>query len=153
MRERLYYWLPVAVWAAIIFGFSTPSFSGEETGHIIVPALHWLLPSEPMDTLELIHLFIRKSAHFLNYLILGALLFRALRAENKGWAPRWALFAILLAFAYAASDEYHQSFVAGRTASATDALLDTAGAGAAQVVLWTFLRLRAETQPDQQAAD
>ena len=114
---------------------------------MIVPVLHWLLPAQPPETLDLIHEFMRKSVHFVNYFVLGLLLYRALRGQNKGWALRWALLAVLLAFTYAASDEYHQSFEAGRGPSALDALLDTSGASAAQVILWTFLRPREQIAP------
>ena len=80
------------------------------------------------------------------------MLFRALRGQNKGWALRWALLAVLLAFTYASSDEYHQSFEAGRGPSAMDALLDTVGASAAQTVLWAFLRPRQQAAPASQRA-
>jgi len=46
--------------------------------------------------------------------------------------------AVIIAAGYASLDEFHQSFVASRTASPWDALLDTTGAAAAQVVLWLW---------------
>ena len=109
------------------------------------------MPSLAPETLDLLHEFLRKCVHFVNYFILGTLLYRALRGQNKGWALRWALLAVLLAFSYAASDEYHQSFEAGRGSSAKDALLDTAGASTAQCVLWAFLRSRERSAPAEHA--
>lgn len=47
----------------------------------------------------------------------------------------WALAAIAVVGCYAALDEYHQSFVPGRTAAVSDVLLDTVGGIAAQVVV------------------
>ena len=140
LRVRLLSWLPVVLWALLIYGSSTSSFASPQTSRILVPVLHWLLPGLAPQTLDLIHEFARKCVHFVNYFILGLLLFRALREPNKGWALRWALLAVLLAFTYAASDEYHQSFEAGRGASAMDALLDTAGAATAQALTWALLR-------------
>ena len=130
----------MVVWAAVIYGASTSAFGSPETSRILIPLLHWLLPGVSPRTLEQIHEFARKSVHFANYFVLSLLLFRALRGPSKGWSRRWALLAVLLAFTYAGSDEFHQSFEAGRGASAMDTLLDTVGAAAAQVVTWGFLR-------------
>jgi VanZ family protein len=52
---------------------------------------------------------------------------------------------ILIVAGYAALDEFHQSFVPGRTAAVTDVLLDTSGGAAAQLlialaVLWHGVR-------------
>jgi VanZ family protein len=53
-----------------------------------------------------------------------------LRMGPRRWqAPGWSrLGPLLIATAYAASDELHQSFVSGRSAQATDVLIDTSGA-------------------------
>ena len=151
MRFRLLSWLPVVLWALLIYGSSTSTFASPETSRIVVPLLRWLLPGASPGTLALLHEFARKSAHFVNYFVLGLLLFRALRGPNRGWSLRWALLAVLLAFTYAASDEYHQSFEAGRGPSAMDALLDTAGASTAQAILWAFLRTRERLAPAERA--
>lgn len=47
---------------------------------------------------------------------------------------RWAVMTVLLVAGYAAFDEFHQSFVPGRTAAVGDVLIDTSGGIAAQVV-------------------
>jgi VanZ family protein len=49
-----------------------------------------------------------------------------------------ALGALLIAVAYGAFDEFHQSFVAGRTSSLGDLGADTLGAAAAAVGLWVW---------------
>jgi VanZ family protein len=139
------------VWALLIYGSSTSAFGSPETSRIIVPILRFLLPGAAPATLDLLHEFARKSVHLVNYFILGLLLFRALRGSHKGWALRWALLALLLASTYAGSDEFHQSFEAGRGPSAMDALLDTAGAATAQLVLWSFLRKRQRPTPAERA--
>jgi VanZ family protein len=91
-------WLPVVVWAAVIFAFSSvPSLS---TG------LGW------SDT------FLRKAAHLTEYAILGALLLRAFGRELPAFA---------VAILYAATDEVHQHFVRGRHASPVDVLIDAIG--------------------------
>jgi VanZ family protein len=99
------------------------------------------------ETLSLIHHVIRKSGHFTEYFILSLLLLHALRAGTRDFSLRWALIAILIVAGYASLDEFHQSFVPGRTAAVTDVLLDTCGGAAAQLlvallVLWRGIRKR-----------
>jgi VanZ family protein len=75
-------------------------------------------------------------AHFALYAVLGALLALALGARG-GW--RAIAAAAVLGALYGLTDEFHQSFVPGRTPSVADWLIDFAGAatGAALVVLGT----------------
>ena len=96
--RALLLWLPVVVWAAVIFTFSS------------IPSL-----STGLGTWDTI---LRKAAHMTEYAILGALLVRALGRE---------LPALLVGVAYAVSDEIHQHFVEGRHASALDVALDSVG--------------------------
>jgi VanZ family protein len=145
---RLKSWLPAIAWAGLISILSTDVFSSEHTSRFIVPALHWLFPAASGATLELLHAIIRKSAHVTEYFIFSIFLIRALRGKDRGWHLRWAIWAVVIAGGYSTLDEFHQSFVASRTASPWDALLDTAGASAAQVVLgfWHLWRARGTTK-------
>jgi len=127
-------WWPALVWAACIFSFSTSAFTSENTSRIIVPFLHWLFPRVPQEMLFAIHHLIRKSGHFIEYFIFSLLVLRGMRAGQKHTRLGSALAAIGVAAVYAGLDEFHQSFVPGRTAAFADVLLDTAGGIAAQVV-------------------
>jgi VanZ family protein len=129
------YWLPAIVWACILSGLSTDSFSRDQTSRFIIPALHWMFPHARPETLELMHTVLRKTAHLFNYFILGLLLNHALRGEDRAWKLKWAIWAVIIAAGYASLDEFHQSFVPSRNASPWDALIDTVGASAAQIVL------------------
>jgi VanZ family protein len=147
-------WWPALVWALAISGFSTEIFRSENTGSVILPILHWLFPSFPPQSLDLIHFGIRKCAHFTEYFILSWLILRGFRGDQKVTKIEWALLAIFLVFAYAGLDEFHQSFVPGRTASFRDVLIDTSGGIAAQVVaaLEMFASGVREHRKAQQAA-
>jgi VanZ family protein len=127
-------WWPALVWALVISGFSTKVFTADNTGSVIIPILHWMFPSFSPETLSVIHFGIRKCAHFTEYFILSWLILRGLRGDNKVAKIQWSLLTIALVFGYAALDEFHQSFVPGRTASFRDVLIDTSGGIAAQVV-------------------
>ena len=132
---RLKSWLPPIAWACLISFFSTDAFSSEHTSRFIIPVLHLLIPQASAETLELMHAIIRKTAHLTEYFIFSILLMRALRGQENGWKLRWAIWAVVIAAGYASFDEFHQVFVPSRTASPSDALLDTVGASVAQVVL------------------
>lgn len=76
----------------------------------------------------------RKFVHAAEYALLTFLWWRALRAAA---ANRAAILASLgIAIAYAATDEFHQTFVPGRSGSPVDVAIDTAGAGLAAFLLW-----------------
>ncbi|MFZ1974041.1 MAG: VanZ family protein [Candidatus Acidiferrales bacterium] len=134
-------WWPAIIWAIAISGFSTGAFTAENTSRIIIPVLHFLFPHASPDTLAFMHHIIRKCAHFTEYFIFSLLILRGFRAGEKGMHLRWALVTILIVAGYAAMDEYHQSFVPGRTPAVTDVLIDTSGGTAAQIVasLWVLL--------------
>jgi hypothetical protein len=68
----------------------------------------------------------RKLAHFGEYALLAILWWRALRTRTT--PRRAALGAFLIASLYAASDEYHQSFVEGRSGNPLDWAIDSSGA-------------------------
>ena len=73
----------------------------------------------------------RKLIHIAEYGLLALLWWRALRTRVS--ARSAVVAAFLIASAYAATDEYHQSFVATRNGSVLDWALDTAGAALAML--------------------
>ncbi len=131
------HWLPPVAWMAVMFWVSTDSGSGEHTSRILLPLLRWLLPWATPEALDAAHLLLRKSAHVTEYAILAALWFRAFRRGRNLAPPPAAWSALLISVGWAALDEWHQSFVPSRTASLTDALLDSA---AAALAAWIAVR-------------
>lgn len=73
--------------------------------------------------------YVRKTAHFTIYLVLGVCMLQSLQAWS---VPKTVILQILSALGlcvlYACSDEFHQLFTAGRAGSLTDVLIDSAGA-------------------------
>lgn len=140
-------WWPALAWAVVISLFSTSTFTSDNTGRIIIPLLHWLVPSASPGTLSTMHHYIRKSAHFIEYFVFSLLVLRAIRGGRPNTRLSWALGAIAIAAGYAALDEFHQSFVPGRTALVSDVLLDTSAGAAAQAIAglllaWAHVRER-----------
>ena len=125
-------------------------FTDQHTSSAIIPILHWMLPKASYHTLLLMHHYIRKTGHFVEYFVFSLLVLRAIRGGRKDTRLTWVLAAILIVAGYAALDEFHQSFVPGRTPLVTDVLLDTSGGTAAQIVaglvlLWGHVRHRNRT--------
>jgi VanZ family protein len=135
-------WLPALCWAAVIFSLSTDAFSADHTGRILRPILFWLMPYMSEQSFVIIHAFVRKAAHFTEYFIFCLLLYRGIRGGQSGWRWSWALTAVFIAAGYSALDEIHQAFVASRTASPYDSLLDSIGATFAVVALFIWFRYR-----------
>jgi VanZ family protein len=97
---------------------------------------------------------IRKSGHFIEYFVFSLLLLRSIRAGRRGSHLTWAVATIALVACWAALDEFHQSFVPGRTAAVSDVLLDTTGGIAAQlavglILLWRKVRAKRRSQAAQ----
>ena len=69
-------------------------------------------------------MLLRKLGHVAGYFVLTLLLLRALRRSGVAAAVPVAVAA---AFAYAVSDEWHQSFVPGRGATPNDVAIDGIG--------------------------
>ena len=109
-------WLPVVVWAGLIFALSS------------IPDL-----GTGLGTWDLV---LRKVAHAAEFAVLGLLLLRALGRE---------VAALTLGIAYAASDELHQHFVPGRQGSVLDVLLDSVGVAVGVYAGRKLLRFRLES--------
>jgi VanZ family protein len=136
-------WMPVIAWMLLIFAGSSDVLSAEHTSRFIVPLLRWLDPQISFPTIVAIHIAIRKLGHFTEYAILALLLWRALHgtfSTVRGMLLTGLTF--VLAAAFAASDEFHQSFVPARTASARDVMIDCLGAlvAVALCALWAKSR-------------
>jgi len=119
--RRLDLWLPPLLLMAVIFVFSDQ------------PNLN-----SGLGTFDLVG---RKLIHFGEYALLCFLWWRPLAIH---FGPRRAaLLAFLISSGYAASDEYHQTFVEGRSGSPVDWAIDSAGAALAALRLRAGARRRA----------
>lgn len=105
-------WLPLLICMAVIFWFSDQ-------------------PKDAIMDFGTWDLLIKKGAHMLGY---AGLAVAAYIATGRYW------LAWLIAVLYAMSDEFHQTFVPGRTGTPTDVLIDALGAAVGLAVLWWGLR-------------
>jgi VanZ family protein len=145
--RKLRAWIPTLLWLCVLAAFSTDVFSAEHTGGILLKILHALFGQISGHQFQQIHFFIRKSAHFCSYGLLGALAFFSWRATLPSlprWTLRWSLLAVLLAATAGGLDEFHQRFVPSRGSSLRDVFLDFTGAVFFQLVIAIWLGRRAD---------
>lgn len=123
------YWLPVVIMLGAMYYFSTDVFSADNTRNLIEKIFLWFKPHASAHAMAGFHYFVRKAAHFTEYGILGAILFRAFRADDPvHWRIRWAVYTLVTAITWALLDEFHQALTRTRGGSILDSLLDSSGA-------------------------
>jgi VanZ family protein len=86
----------------------------------------------------------RKLGHVTGYALLTGLWWWALRGVTR----RPLLLAVAISFAYACSDEFHQTFVSGRTGTPVDVAIDSIG-----IALAAWLILRRSTPAERRRPD
>ena len=128
----------------LIFLGSTDLLSGEHTSRFLAPFLRWLIPGISESAIATVRLFIRKAAHLTEYAILAgwvmAALQRSFNPRHWQWRARTFALALGVCLLYAASDEWHQSFVPSRQGCVRDVAIDTAGALGGLLLLRLFQR-------------
>ena len=98
--QKVKLWLPVIIWAGIIFGISSQAFNRSTA------QFSWL------------DFVVKKTAHVSEYAILFWLTWRA----NKSLK-----YSLIMCLLFALSDEWHQTFVPGREGTLRDVGFDTIG--------------------------
>lgn len=114
--RQLYAWLPVILWAALIFRFSSGTVP-------LASTVYWQ------------DFAVKKSGHVILFGALAVLIYRGLRMEGID-KKRSAFWAVILSTLYGATDEYHQMFTSGRTSRIRDVLIDSMGS--TLVILVTY---------------
>ena len=118
MESKILRWFPALLMMATIFGSSS------------VPATE--LPNfGPWD------LVVKKGGHVLGYALLALAYWAGLHFDGHRW---W--LALLFTLIYAASDEFHQSFVPGRHPSWVDVLAFDGGGAVIALGLAYWARLK-----------
>jgi len=128
-----------------IFIGSNDLLSAEHTSRFIGPFLRWLVPGVSDAAVASVQLVVRKCGHLTEYAILAGFLYRAIRQRRNTVLPV-AITALVIAAVYAGLDEFHQSFVASRTASGWDVMIDCIGALVGLAICSRFRRQPAPSE-------
>ena len=115
-------WFPAIFFMVVIF-----TFSSQPAGNL-PNFLSW-------------DYFIKKMGHTIGYGLLALSYLHLLNYDKKRYWLAW-----LMAVAFAATDEFHQSFTAGRNASIYDvAIFDNLGA---LIMLWLYFKIWGKGQEE-----
>lgn len=121
----------------MIFCFSAQN--GEQSGamsgrlttwvlNLIIPDFENFSPEQQEAIRSTVGLIIRKLAHFSEYALLGfSLMLHIAQVQKKITVRLPLLWAWGIGTLYAATDEFHQGFVAGRGPSIVDVMIDSLG--------------------------
>lgn len=160
--------LLMILWMGGIFAFSSRSgsesaddsyFVGTMVGELFVPGFDDWSVQEQQEFAQKIDYPVRKTAHATEYAILGILAAgvciptsvrksggRAAPGKNRNSRSvkigRELLLPWGIAAVYAATDEFHQLFVPGRSGQLSDVILDSTGALAGLLILTSVRKIR-----------
>lgn len=144
---RLWRFALPAGWYAVICGFSgqTAAVSGALSDRLLYQlleaasgAFRALSETGRLAVVEFLSYYERKGAHMFLYFLLAGLLLFALSPWVRS-APRRAAAALAVCAALAALDEFHQTFVPGRSGELRDVLVDLTGS-ACLLLVWFLVR-------------
>ena len=142
----------------MIFCFSAQS--GEQSGamsgrlttwvlNLIIPDFENFSPEQQEAIRSTVGLIIRKLAHFSEYALLGfSLILHIAQVQKKITVRLPLLWAGGIGTLYAATDEFHQGFVAGRGPSIVDVMIDSLGV-IAGIMLLLLILLRHRKRSEQ----
>ncbi len=119
IKKIVKFWLPVVIWAVVIFLFSAR-------------------PTPRATRIFWQDFILKKSAHVFEYAVFTTLLYRALK-EGGIEKKEAGISSIILAVLYGVSDEIHQFFTPGREPRVRDVVFDTIGAILAIYGIWRYL--------------
>lgn len=123
MRQKifrfLFLWGPPLLWATLIFHFSAGSVP-------VASTVYWQ------------DFAVKKTGHVLLFGFLSALIYRALRGEGIS-RKKAAIWAVVIATFYGATDEFHQIFTQGREARVRDVFIDGGGATIVSFLIYYLL--------------
>ena len=149
-------WLPTFLWIGVIAFESTSVFTSDHTQSWIHAVMNFIVGPRLAAYAPVLNEYGRKVGHFTGYGILSLLSFfgwtELLRYRQqvhlaslgrivevaRRWHLRAAALAVLVTFCVASLDEFHQTFIPGRTGQFRDVLLDTMGGIFAQILILLF---------------
>ena len=131
-------------WMILIFAMSAQhaNESSQTSGRFVLKVINVLYSDFENFSVEkqgnitnTLTFIVRKTAHFLEYFVLGALSAIVAFTFKKGSAFQKTIGAIIFAVLYAVSDEVHQYFVPGRACRFFDICVDALGCICAVILI------------------
>lgn len=127
-RKIIIAWILNITWIVMIFLLSNqPAVTSDQLSLGLLHRILMIVGIDSVYHLAFLNFLIRKFAHFSAYLILGVLMTNTLVVTFNLKSHIYFMMALILCGIYAASDEFHQLFVIGRSCQVSDVLLDIFG--------------------------
>lgn len=130
-KKAFLLWMLVLTWMCVIFYFSSkPISESHAQSYFILEIANKVLNSLGIHSQivnDAVNFILRKTAHISEYAVLGVLLYTALLNSNIRRKKAVFVCALVICILYSTSDEIHQIFVQGRSASIADVMIDTIG--------------------------
>lgn len=124
------------IWLMVIFSFSAKKADestvmshsvGKLIGNIVIPEYRSWPEDKQEQFAEKIDFPVRKCAHASEYAVLGVLMLGTAYSFSEDQGKKNRLLCWCAGTAYAATDEFHQLFVPGRSCQFRDVCIDSAG--------------------------
>ena len=146
------FFLPTLLIFQMLFIFTMSSFghnSSDAQSNLFVDFIAQNFPhvrhglENNLISLSTLIFLVRKTAHFIEYAILGSLFLLNLKnwQKPKNSTSMNILLSLIFSFLYACTDELHQIFVPGRSAQFRDILIDTLGASFGATITYLTIKL------------
>lgn len=124
MKNKIFIILTI-MWIMLIFYMShQPSLVSSTQSNKVIHTIREITKNKEIKN-KINSFVVRKGAHILLFFILGILLFESIYSGDN--LLKSIFLALFLSFLYACSDEYHQTFIVGRSEEFKDVLIDFSG--------------------------
>lgn len=131
-------WILLIIWMIFIYMMSNQpaTVSDSQSGAVIVLLSKIGINMNSIFG-QLANFAVRKSAHFIEYMILAFLIFNVVNLYFN--IKQVIIMSIIFTSIYAATDEFHQLFVPGREGAIRDVIIDTCG-GVTLILIRIFIK-------------
>lgn len=139
MKNKIFLILTI-IWMMLIFYMShQPAKISSTQSNKVIHTIKRVTKNEEIKN-KINYFVVRKGAHIFLFFILGILLFESIYSGDNFLIS--IFLALLLSFLYACSDEYHQTFVVGRSGEFKDVLIDFSGSFISVFIVSLIIKLK-----------
>ena len=147
--KKIIYLILLMAWMIAVFIFSNENGSqSQETSRSVTKAIVHILTynqniteAEEIILIENTDFIIRKLAHFSIYAIGGILIYNYINTYNLS-VKRKFIISVLIGIIYAIFDEFHQYFVADRSAQIFDVFIDSSGVTIGVIFIYLINKIK-----------
>ena len=131
--KRIVYTVLIILWMITIFEFSNQNGDTSQGTSDVITDKIIEINNNLENKRDQVSFCVRKLAHFSIYAIGGILAFGFF--DTYSLQKKYVIaFALMLGIVYASLDEFHQSFISGRSAQIRDVCIDTCGVITGEII-------------------